>query len=167
MQQVFQYPLTYPEWWLDNYYFFSWLLGMLLLAVGWSFFFKYGKFSYGIDLGCLWKSTLLLLLTTLALGTPNYYNTRFIAEHGQEGDVITIDTENLSYNYRKGTDKTFSIKDIVRIYREPVTFNPPPRFFVVAQTGQTRDSIFVTKNLPNYEKMLSKLSELANVPFER
>ena len=131
------------------------------------FFFKYGKFSYGIDLGCLWKSTLLLLLTTLALGTPNYYNTRFIAEHGQEGDVITIDTENLSYNYRKGTDKTFSIKDIVRIYREPVTFNPPPRFFVVAETGGTRDSIFVTKNLPNYEKMLSRLSELSNVPFEQ
>lgn len=167
MQQVFQYPLTYPEWWLDNYYFFTWLLGMLLLAVGWGFFFKYGKFSYGIDLGCLWKSTLLLLLTTFALGTPNYYNTRFIAEHGQEGDVITIDAENLSYNYRKGKDKVFRIRDIVRIYQEPVTFNPPPKFFVVAQTGKTRDSIFVTKNLPNYERMLSKLSGLADVPFKR
>ena len=167
MLQVFQYPLTYPEWWLDNYYLVTWSLGMLLLAVGWGVFFRWGKFSYGIDFGCLWKSTILLLLTTFSLGAPNYYNTRFIAEHGQEGDVITLDKETLSYNFRKGDDKKFSIKDIVRIYKEPVTFNPPPKYFVVAQTGGIRDSVFVTKNLPGYEKMLDELSGLANVPFER
>ncbi len=167
MLQVFQYPLTYPQWWLDNYYLFTWLLGMVALAVGWGIFFRFGKFSYGIDLGCLWKSTILLLLTTFSLGAPNYYNTRFIAEHGQEGDVITLDTEALSYNFRKGDDKKFSIKDIVRIYKEPVTFNPPPKYFVVAETGGTKDSVFVTKNLPGYEKMLGELSGLANVPFER
>ena len=167
MQQVFQFPLTYPEWWLDSYYVFTWLLGMVFLAVGWGIFFRYGKFSYGIDLGCLWKSTVLLLLTTVALGAPNYYNTRFFAEHGQEGDVITLDEQSISYNYRKGEGKRFIFRDIVRIYKEPVTFNPPPRYFVVAETGGIRDSVFVTKNLPDYEKMLSRLSDLSNVSFER
>lgn len=167
MQQVFQYPMTYPEWWLDNYYAITWFLGMAVLAVGWGIFFRFGKFSYGIDFGCLWKSTVLLLLTTFALGAPNYYNTRFIAEHGQEGDVITVNAQSISYDYRKGADKKFSIENIVRIYKEQVTFNPPPKYFVVAKTGGTRDSIFVTKNLPGFEKMLGKLSGLANVPFER
>ena len=167
MQQVFQYPLTYPTWWLDSYYFFTWLLGLSLLAVGWGVFFRFGKFSYGIDLGCLWQSKVLLLLTTVSFAIPQAYNTRFIAEHGQAGDVITLDENSLSYNYRRGVDKNFALSDIVRIYKEPVSFNPPSKYFVVTETGQTKDSVFVTKNLPGFEKMLDELSVLTNVPFER
>jgi len=167
MQQVFQYPMTYPWWWLDNYYLFTWFLGMLFLAVGWGVFFRYGKFSYGIDFGCLWKSLLLLLMTTIALGAPSFYNTRFIAEHGQEGDVVTLNDEKLTYNFRKGEAKTFGFEDIVKIYKERDTFNPPPKFFVVAKTGESADSVFVTENLPGYEKMLTELSALSEIPFER
>ncbi len=167
MQQVFQYPMTYPEWWLDNFYFFTWFLGLSILAVTWAIFFRFGKFSYGIDFGCLWKSTLLLVFTTISFAIPQAYNTRFIAEHGQEGDVITLDAQSISYNYRKGEGKKFIFRDIVRIYKEPVTFNPPPKYFVVTENAGTRDSVFVTKNLPGFEKMLGELSNRTNVPFER
>ena len=167
MQQIFQYPVTYPEWWLDYFYFFTWFLGLSILAGTWAIFFRFGNFSYGIDLGCLWKTTLLLIFTTISFAIPQAYNARFDAEHGQEGDVITVDAQSISYDYRKGADKKFSIENIVKIYKEQVTFNPPPKYFVVAETGGTKDSIFVTKNLPGFEKMLGELSGLANVPFER
>ena len=164
---TFEYPVTYPQWWLDSYYLVTWTLGMIVLAVGWGVFFRWGKFSYGIDLGCLWKSTLLLLLTTASLGAPNYYNTRFVGEHGQEGDRITVGEERLLYDFREGEDKAFRLDDIVRVYREPVTFNPPPKYFIVAETGGVRDSVFVTENLPGYETLLVRISEQAGVTLER
>lgn len=164
---TFEYPVTYPEWWLDSYYIVTWSLGMLLLAVGWGVFFRWGKFSYGIDLGCIWKSTLLLLMTTAALGAPNYYNTRFVAEHGQEGDRIVLEGDRFSYDFRNGGQKEFRIADIARVYKEPVTFNPPPKYFIVAETGGVKDSVFVTENLPGYEEMLKKVSELSGTTFER
>ncbi len=164
---TFEYPVTYPQWWLDSYYLVTWALGMIVLAVGWGVFFRWGKFSYGIDLGCLWKSTLLLLLTTAALGVPSAYNTRFVGDHGQEGDRITVEEDRLLYDFRKGEDKEFRLNDIVRVYREPETFNPPPKYFIVAEAGGVRDSVFVTKHLPGYEALLVRISEQAGVTLER
>ncbi|MBF0585525.1 hypothetical protein INT08_03835 [Prosthecochloris sp. N3] len=167
MQQVFEYPMTYPAWWLDYYYLFTWLLAMMVLAAGWAFFFRFGKFSYGIDLGCLWKSTLLLVLTTVSLGAPNYYNTRFLAEHGQEGDRVVLTDGNVVYEDRNGRDTAFRPEDIVRIYQEEMTFNPPPKIFIVARTGGARDSVFVTENLSEYQQLLDELSEVTGIALER
>ncbi len=167
MQQVFEYPMTYPGWWLDYYYFFTWTLSMLFLATGWGIFFRYGKFSYGIDLGCLWKSLLLLLMTTIALGGPNYYNTRFLAEHGQEGDRVVLAEDSMIYVFRDGSSKSFRADDIAAIYQEEITFNPPPRVFIVAETGSVRDSVFVTANFPRYDDILNGVSALSGVRIDR
>ena len=35
-------------------------------------FFRYGKFTYGVDLGCFWKTSVIVLFTTVSLGVPNY-----------------------------------------------------------------------------------------------
>ncbi|ARM30658.1 hypothetical protein [Prosthecochloris sp. HL-130-GSB] len=166
MQQVFEYPMTYPGWWLDYYYIFTWVFGMLLLAAGWAFFFRFGKFNYGIDLGCLWKSTLLLVLTTFSLGAPNYYNTRFVAEHGQEGDRIVVTDDAVVYDDRNDEATTFRSQDIVRIYQEELAFNPPPRIFIVAETGGVRDSIYVTENFPSWDNMLDAVSGHSGVAVE-
>lgn len=167
MAEVFQYPMEFPGWFIDYFDFLTWCIGVVVLAGLWVFFFRYGKFSYGIDLGCLWKSTLIILITTAVIGVKQVVSVKFLAEHAQDGDVITLDEKKLSYNDRNGKDKVLDLQNIVRIYREPVTFNPPPRYYVVAETGGTRDSVFVTENLPNYEKLLSRLTNLANVQLER
>ncbi|ANT64475.1 MULTISPECIES: hypothetical protein [Prosthecochloris] len=167
MQQVFEYPMTYPGWWLDSYYIFSWAFGMLMLAAGWAYFFRYGKFSYGIDLGCLWKSTLLLILTTVSLGVPNYYNVRFEAEHGREGDKVMLSEDGMIYIYRNGSQKLFGKDDIRRVYQEEVTFNPPPRIYVVAEQGGARDSVFVTERFPRYDELLQSVADIAGLQVER
>lgn len=167
MAEVFQCPMEFPGWFIDYFDFLTWCIGVAVLAGVWVVFFRYGKFNYGIDLGCLWKSTLIVLITTAVIGVKQVVSVKFLAEHAQDGDVITLDGENLSYNYRNGKDKVFSLQDIVRVYKEPVTFNPPPKYYVVAETGGARDSIFVTENLPNYEKLLSRLTALSDVQLER
>jgi hypothetical protein len=167
MPDLFQYPMSFPGWWLDSYYLVTWGFGMLFLAAGWAVFFRYGKFSYGIDFGCLWKSTLLLVMTTIALGFPNYYNTRFVAEHGQDGDAVKVLQDRLDYRFRKGEHKQFMLKDIVSIYQEQVTYNPPPKIFVVSGKAGVRDSIFVTRNLPGYEKLLEVLSRRTGIAVKR
>ncbi|MBN1278397.1 MAG: hypothetical protein K9I59_09900 [Chlorobium sp.] len=167
MPEVFQYPTIYPSWWMDSYFTVTWVLGMLFLAAGWAFFFRYGKFSYGVDLGCLWKTTLLIILTTIALGGPNYYNTRFVGEHGQDGDSIKIDGEELRYMDRRGNEKKISIDDITAIYQEQITYNPPPKIYIVAGKGKEKDSLFVTRNLGGFETFLISLSTRTGIPVKR
>lgn len=165
MPEVFHYPVTYPSWWMDFYYIVTWSLGMLFLATGWAVFFRYGKFSYGVDLGCLWKTTLLIVLTTIALGAPNYYNTRFVGEHGQDGDSVRIAGGELLYLDRKGNEKKLQLKEITAIYQEPVTYNPPPKIYIVV--GKSKDSLFVTKNLSDFEVFLNVLSQTTGIPVKR
>lgn len=158
MPEVFRYPMTFPSLWLDYYYIATWTLGMLFLCVAWAVFYRYGKFTYAVNLGCFWKITLLLVMTTISLGAPSYYNTRFVGEHGQDGDSIKISGDELLYLDRKGREKKFSLADITAIYQESVTYNPPPKIFIVAAKPSVRDSLFVTKNLPGYKRFLSELS---------
>jgi len=170
MTDLFQYPMSYPGWWLSNYYYFTWTLAMLFLAGGWAFFYRYGKFSYGVDFGCFWKTTLLVFMTTIALGVPSYYNTKFVAQHGNDGDSIALSPDRIEYRYRNGEKKMFLLKDIVSIYQEPVTYNPPPKIFIVAQNAGLRDSITVTEGkhgLPNADKLLSTLAERTGQPVKR
>ncbi len=163
MPEVFHYPTAYPAWWMDSYFLLTWCLGMLFLSVGWAIFFRYGKFTYGVDLGCFWKTTLLLVLTTISLGWPNYYNTRFVGEHGQDGDAIKISSDKLLYLDRKGNEKKISLADITSIYQESITYNPPPKIFIVAGKAPVRDSIFVKTNLPDYKRFLSDLSKKTGI----
>jgi len=170
MTDLFQYPMSYPGWWLSNYYYFTWTLAMLFLAGGWAFFYRYGKFSYGVDFGCFWKTALLVIMTTIALGGPSYYNTKFVAQHGNDGDSVALSPDRIEYRYRDGEKKMFLLKDIVSIYQEPVTYNPPPKIFIVAKNAGLRDSITVTEGkfgLPDADKLLTALSERTGLPVKR
>ncbi|WP_076791287.1 hypothetical protein [Chlorobium sp. KB01] len=164
MPEVFNYPVTYPSWWMDYYYLFTWAFGMLLLALGWAVFFRYGKFTYGVDLGCLWKSIVLVLMTTVSLGVPNYYNTRFVGEHGQDGDSVKLSSGQLLYLDRKGVEKQLKLADVTAIYQESITYNPPPKIYIVAAKTAVRDSLFITTNLPGYKRLISELSQRTGVP---
>ena len=163
MPEVFHYPMTYPVLWLDYYYLATWTLSMLFLGLVWAVFYRYGKFSYGVDLGCFWKTTLLVLLTTVSLGGPMYYNTRFAGEHGQDGDSIKIAGDKLLYLDRKGNEKKLALTDITAIYQEVITYNPPPKIYIVAAKPALSDSVFVTKNLPDYKRFLSDLSKRTGI----
>jgi hypothetical protein len=159
MPEVFQYPMTHPAWWLDYYYMVTWSIGMLFLAFGWAIFFRYGKFTYGVDLGCFWKTALLIMLTTVSLGGPQYYNTRFVGEHGQDGDSVKISGDRLLYLDRKGNQKQLSLNDITAIYQEEITYNPPPKIFIVAGKRAPKDSVFITRNLKEYKRFIAELSK--------
>jgi hypothetical protein len=170
MSSLFQYPMSFPGWWLDNYYYVTWSLAMLFLAGGWAFFYRFGKFSYGVDFGCFWKTTLLVLMTTIALGGPQYYNTRFSAEHGNDGDAVRLDDDRIEYHSRNGQKKMFLLKDIVSIYQEPVTYNPPTKIFIVATNAGLKDSISVTEGrhgLPDVARLLSELSSSTGKTVKR
>ncbi|NTW57506.1 MAG: hypothetical protein HGB20_10795 [Chlorobiaceae bacterium] len=163
MSEVYQYPITAPGWWLDYYYYFTWMVSLLVIAVGWGVFFRYGKFSYGIDLGCIWKTSLMLALFVVTFGGPMYYNTRFDAYHSKDGDSIKLSGDKLLYLDRKGNQKQFLLKDITKIYQEEVTYNPPPRIFVVAGKASPKDSIAITTVLPEYRRFIDELSKAAGV----
>ncbi len=163
MPEVFHYTMTYPALWLDYYYLATWFLSMLFLALVWAIFFRYGKFTYGVDLGCFWKTAVLVLFTTVSLGTPMYYNTRFAGEHGQDGDSIKISGDKLFYMDRKGNAKQFVLADIKSIYQELITYNPPPKIYIVTAKPSQRDSLFITTNLPDYKRFLSDLSKRTGV----
>ncbi|NTU53306.1 MAG: hypothetical protein HGA97_06330 [Chlorobiaceae bacterium] len=170
MSALFQYPMSFPGWWLDFYYYVTWTLAMLFLAGGWAVFYRYGKFSYGVDFGCFWKTALLVIMTTIALGLPQYYNTRFSAEHGNDGDAVTLSADRLEYRFRNGQKKMFLFRDIMSIYQESVTYNPPSKIFIVAKNAGLRDSVFVTEGkhgLPDAEKMLSELSSRSGQTVKR
>ena len=106
---------------------------------------------------------MLLVLTTISLGGPNYYNTRFVGEHGQDGDAIKISSDKLLYLDRKGNEKKLNLTDITSIYQESITYNPPPKIFIVAGKAPVRDSIFVKTNLPDYRRFLSDLSKKTGI----
>jgi hypothetical protein len=170
MTDLFQYPISFPGWWLDYYYYVTWTIAMLFLAGGWAVFYRFGKFSYGVDFGCFWKTSLLVIMTTIALGGPSYYNTKFIAEHGKDGDSVALSPDRVEYRFRNGQRKMFLLKDIVSIYQEPVTYNPPAKIFIVAKNAGLRDSINVTEGkfgLPNSDKLLSTLSAKTGLPVKR
>ncbi len=163
MPEVFHYPMTHSALWLDYYYLATWSLSMLFLALVWALFYRYGKFSYGVDLGCFWKTTLLVLMTTVSLGGPMYYNTKFVGEHGQDGDSVRITDDKLLYIDRKGNEKQFALADITSISQESVTYNPPPKIFIVAGKSTVKDSLFVTTNLVEYKRFLADLSKRTGV----
>lgn len=167
MSEVYSYPITNSEFWLSNYFVVSWAIGLLFLAVAWAIFFRFGNFKYGIDMGCLFKTLLILISTMLAFGLPMQYNIRFDAEHGQEGDKITLTDSKVVYQTRDGKEKTLPLKDIKKIYQEPITYNPPVKYFIVAQTPEKKDSITVKKNLPDFDKFMQKLTELTQIKIRR
>lgn len=168
MTEVFVYPQTQPSIWLENYATVTWLLSMVFLAVVWALFFRYGNFRYGIDVGCLVKTVLIILATTIAFGAPLMYNTKFFAEHGHEGDKIILDEEEIIYETRNGKRKALRYSDIQRIYREPLTYNPPKSYHIVGLIDSIRvDSISVKENLPDFDRFLQRISEKAKRPIER
>jgi hypothetical protein len=170
MTALFHYPASFPGWWLDYYYYFTWTLAMLFLGAGWAVFYRFGKFSYGVDFGCFWKTTLLVIMTTIALGAPQYYNTRFSAEHGNDGDSVSLSSDRIEYLFRNGQKKMFLLKDIVSIYQEQVTYNPPQKIFIVASNAGLKDSISVTEGkhgLPDVDHLLSELSSKTGRPVKR
>ncbi len=170
MPELFQYPISYPAFWLDYYWLFTWVLAMLFLGAGWAVFYRFGKFSYGVDFGCLWKTTLLVLMTTVALGVPQYYNTKFLAEHGRDGDACKLKADRIEYVTRKGDRKVFLYRDIVSIYQEQVTYTPPPQLFIVARNAGLRDSITITEGehgLPGAERLLQALSGKTGLQVKR
>lgn len=163
MPDQFSYPLTYSSFWMDNYYMVTWAGGMLFLAVVWAVFFRYGKFTYGVDLGCFTKTILLVLLTTVSLGFPQYYNTRFAGEHGQDGTTVQIDGSTLRMIDRNGVKKEIPLQQIKVVSQEEITYNPPPKIHIVAEHGSIRDSVFITTNLPDYKRFLSTLSSRTGI----
>jgi hypothetical protein len=170
MSDLFQYPISFPGWWLDYYYYVTWFLAMLFFAASWAVFFRYGKFNYGVDFGCLWKTTLMIAMTVVAIGVPSKYNTEFDAQHGKDGDMIKLSSDRIEYTSRKGKKSMFLYKDIVSIYQEPVTYNPPPKVFIVAHNAGLRDSLFVTEGshgLPDSGKLLTELSQKTGLAVKR
>jgi hypothetical protein len=170
MPDIFQYPMPFPALWLDYYYYVTWTLAMLFLAGGWAFFYRFGKFTYGVDFGCFWKTTLLVLMTTIALGVPQYYNTRFSAEHGNDGDAVQLAGDRIEYRFRNGAKKQFLFKDVISIYQEQVTYNPPQKVFVIARNAGLRDSLFIAEGdhgLPGSEKLLQELSAKTGLTVKR
>ncbi|ACF13099.1 conserved hypothetical protein [Chloroherpeton thalassium ATCC 35110] len=167
MSEVYSYPITYPEFWLGSYAFFSWALGMFVLAAAWAVFFRFGQFKYGIDMGCLVKTALILFFTMISLGLPMQYNIKFQAEHAHEGDMITLTDKTLEYVFREGGKKLFKLDDIFQIYQEPITYNPPIKYIVKAKTESGIDSIFVRKNLPDFRSFMKKLTEKTGLKVQR
>ncbi len=167
MNEVFSYPVTQSDFLLDNYYILTWTAGMLILGIAWAIFFRYGNFRYGIDLGCFFKTLIIMVATMLAIGVPNYLNVRYYAEHGHEGDKITLTSERITYQYRNGKTKSFALSEVKKFYKEPITFNPPPTYFVVAVIDSMKvDSFAVREDLPRFEVFKTALNKaIGNAPM--
>ena len=172
MLEVFSYPLTQSEFLIDNYALLTWSAAAVIIAAVWAIFFRYGNFRYGIDLGCLLKTALIIIVMTFCLGMPNYLNTKFYAAHSFEGDKITLNESGVLYETRNGMKKTFQYSEIKQIYQEPITYNPPITYYVVAVIEKPNnlgkvDSIGVRQTLPNYSKLLNSLSEKTGLQVEK
>jgi len=140
---------------------------MAFFSIAWAVFFKYGQFKYGIDFGCVFKSLAILIATMLAFGLPQQYNIKFDAQNGHQGDKITLTSNLLKYETRNGEMTEFPLKDVKEIYQEPVTYNPPTKYIIVAINENERDSIFVRKNLPEFSSFMSRLESLTGVKLKR
>jgi hypothetical protein len=159
MTEVFSYPITQSEFLLENYYILTWTGGMLALGAAWAIFFRYGNFKYGIDLGCLFKTLIIMTATMLAIGIPNYLNVKYYAQHGHEGDKITLTSERVTYQYRNGKSKSFALSEVKKFYKEPTTFNPPATYYVVAIIDSIKvDSFAVREDLPRFEVFKTTLN---------
>ena len=170
MTDLFTYPMSFPGWFIDYYDFFTWCLILVVLSGIWVVFFRFGKFSYGLDFGCVWKSALMIIATTICIGSQRILTVKFEAKHGHDGDVVRLADDRIEYRNRNGEKKMFLLKDIVSIYQEQVTYNPPPKIFIVAKNAGLRDSINVTEGqygLPNADKLLSALSAKTGLPVKR
>ncbi len=161
MTEVFSYPITQPEFLLENYYVLTWTGGMLILGAAWAIFFRFGNFKYGLDLGCLFKTLIIMVVTMFAIGIPNQLNVRYYARHGHEGDKITLTNERITYEYRNGKSKSFALSEVKKFYKEPITFNPPATYYVVAIIDSIRiDSFAVREDLPRFEVLKTTLSKV-------
>lgn len=176
MPQVFSYPQTYSEFWLNNYALTVWFAGIVGYAVAWALFLRYGNFNYGVDLGCFLKTGVIMGATMLSFGLPNAYRVRFEAENAHQGDTITLTDSLLTYRTRTGDEKQLFVSRIERIYQEDITFNPPTIFYIVSQralpagdtsTAARRDSIAVRENLPEFPALIKALTEKTGVKLER
>jgi hypothetical protein len=162
-QQDFFYPITQSSFWLDNYWLVTWTLSMVFLGAAWAVLFRFGNFRYGLDLGCFLKTGAVLAATTFSLGAPTVYNTNYQARHGHEGDKIVLDSTTIRYEPRSGNAKTFKLTEIFTVYREPVVFNPPPTYYVVALIDSVRfDSIGIKNDLPQFEALMTALNRTTN-----
>lgn len=164
MNEVFSYPVTQSAFLLENYYILTWTGGMLALGAAWAIFFRYGNFKYGIDLGCLFKTIVIMVATMLAIGIPNYLNVRYYAKHGHEGDTITLTDKQVIYQPRNGKAKSFALSEVKKVYKEPMTFNPPPTHYVVAVIDSIKvDSFAVREDLPRFDEFIKKLKSATSV----
>jgi hypothetical protein len=167
MPEVFHYPALYPGWFIDYFDYLTWCLIVVFLSVVWVVFFRFGKFSYGVDLGCLWKSAVMIIITTAAIGTQRFISVKFAAEHEQDGDSLRITAGELLYKDRNGLERKLPLNEITAIYQETVTYNPPPKIYIVTGKGPARDSLFVTENLQGLESFLSLLSSKTGISVKR
>ncbi len=159
-------PMTYPAWLTDYYFYITWFFSLLFFSIGWAIFYRYGKFSYAVNLGCFWKTVVMVVLTTVSLGVPNYLNIKFDGEHGQEGESIELSVDKLVWHDHNGSEKKqLDLNTITSVYQETITLNQyaPPKIFIVAAKPPLRDSLFVTTNLKDYQSFLSELSKRTGV----
>jgi hypothetical protein len=159
MNEVFSYPITQSSFILNNYFILTWVAGLLALGLGWGLLFRFGNFSYGIDPGCLFKTTLILFYTMFCFGIPNYINVKFKAKHEHEGDKIMLTDSTLSYQTRSGSTKTFKLSEIYSVYKDPVTFNPPAAYYVTTLIDSLKvDSLMIKEDLPNLNQLFTSLN---------
>ncbi len=158
--------MTSPAWLMDYYYYITWALCMLFFCIGWAIFYRFGKFTYALNLGCFWKTLMMVLLTTVSIGVPNYLNIKFEGEHSQESEFIELSPDKLILHDRNGQIKQqLSLNSITAVYQEIITLNQyaAPKIYIVAAKPPVRDSLFVTTRLRDYQRFLSELSARTGV----
>ncbi len=158
--------MTSPAWLMDYYYYITWALCMLFFCIGWAIFYRFGKFTYALNLGCFWKTLMMVLLTTVSIGVPNYLNIKFEGEHSQESEFIELSPDKLILHDRNGQIKQqLSLNSITAVYQEIITLNQyaAPKIYIVAAKPPVRDSLFVTTRLRDYKRFLSELSARTGV----
>ncbi len=159
MAEVFHYPMPYPALWLDYYYYVTWFLSMLLLALGWGLFFPFRPLHLCNQSGVFLENRDDACALCCYPWGPMYYNTRFAAEHGEDGASVKIDGSTLSYLDRTGTEKSFLLTEITAVRQESITYNPPAKIFIVASRNSLSDSLFVTRKLVGFDRFIELLSE--------
>ncbi|PIO46905.1 MAG: hypothetical protein CMR00_12890 [[Chlorobium] sp. 445] len=79
-----------------------------------------------------------------------------------------LSDEEVIYETRNGKRKSLKYSEIQRIYREPLTYNPPKSYHIIGLIDSIRvDSISIKENLPDFEKVLQRIAEKTNRKIER
>ncbi len=154
-------PMTSPAWLIDYYYYMTWAGCLLFFCIGWAIFYRYGKFTYAVNLGCFWKTLVMVMLTTVSIGVPNYLNIKFDGEHSEESEFIELSANKVILHDRNGHVKQqLSLDRITSVYQEIITLNQyaAPKIYIVAAKPPVRDSLFITTKLRDYKRFLSELS---------